>query len=476
MANFFKKIKSSGTFMTWLNQFVNFGSTLFILPLLLTKFDALEISFWFLVNVFMQLARLADSGFGPTLIRAVSFFKAGSTELPRNKEDFESHYANQGLGPNFQKLRDLLSTSNRIYAVLSWIAVILISTLGLLIIWNILEKSEFRTDFIISFCIIIVNSYVVLQTVKWSSFMTGLDFVAKINGFRSILGGFRVFIYIGILLISPSIVYLLIFNLLTNIAILIYAHVFIYRWFARNKFPMHGHRGFDRTIFDSIWPATWKLGTISWGIYLVNYGISIIIAQVDDTVLMASFLFTQRLIFIIRRVSEAPFYANIQKIYKLMAVKKYAELKKLASIFIFLSLAIVSVSLAGIGVFGNWALELINVDMRLVPTLVFAIMVISIIFEIHASMMASIYTSTNQIPFLIPSLVSGAVMFSLGFVALHHFGLLGVILLQFFVQLSFNYWFSTYLSLKLIKWPLFTYIGDLFRNGFHFLIYHKQAI
>lgn len=306
--------------------------------------------------------------------------------------------------------------------------------------------------------------------------MTGLDFVAKINGFRSILGSIRVFVYIGILLISPSIVYLLIFNLLTNIAILTYAHVFVYRWFAKNNFPMRGHRGFDREIFDSIWPATWKLGTISWGIYLVNYGISIIIAQVDDTTLMASFLFTQRLIFIIRRVSEAPFYANIQKIYKMMAVKKYVELKKLTSVFIFLSLAIVSVSLSGIGLFGNWALELIHVDMRLVPRLIFIIMVVSIILEIHASMMASIYTSTNQIPFLIPSLVSGAVMFSLGFVVLPYYGLLGVILLQFVVQLSFNYWFSTYLSLKLIKWPFFIYIRDLFRNGIRFLIYRKQAI
>ena len=88
MVNFFNKIKSSATFMTWLNQFVNFGSTLFILPLLLTQFDALEISFWFLVNVFMQLARLVDSGFDPTLIRAVSFFKSGSKDLPRIKEDF----------------------------------------------------------------------------------------------------------------------------------------------------------------------------------------------------------------------------------------------------------------------------------------------------------------------------------------------------------------------------------------------------
>lgn len=476
MVKLWHKLKNSGTFMTWSNQFINFGSALFILPLLLTKFDKLEISFWFLVNVFIQLARLADSGFGPTLIRAVSYFKAGAAKLPRNKEDFENSYVENSDKPNFEKLRDLLSTSNTIYSILSWVAVLLLSTIGLLIIWNILSMSEFRKDFIFAFIVMIVNSYLLLQTVKWTSFMTGLDFVAKVNGFNSIIGSVKIFAYIAILLIEPNILLLLIYNLLTNVAVLIYIRTFVRKWFTKNQFPIRKERFFDKEIFQSIWPATWKLGGIYWGNYLLSYGISIIIAQIDNTALMASFLFTQRVIFIIRRISEAPFYANIQKVFKMMALKKFDELKKLSSLFIFLSLAIVTTSLLGIGLFGNWSLSLFNIDTRLVAGGIFTIMVVSIIFEIHAGMMASMYTSTNQIPFLIPSLISGAVMISLGFVVLPIYGLFGVILLQFLVQLAFNYWFSTYLLLKLLKWPFFTYLGDVLRNGFMFVIYRKQAI
>ncbi len=465
MAGAWNKIKNNATLMTWSNQFVNFGSALFILPLLLKSFDELEIAFWFLVNVFLQLAKLADSGFGPTLIRAVSYFKAGADKLPKNKEDFENTKVEKKGVANLSKLADLLSTSNRIYLILSLFAMLILSTLGVAVTWNIFELSNFRQDFIWAFVLIIVNSYVVLQTVKWTSFMTGLDFVAKANGFYSILGSIRVFVYIAILLIYPSVLALIAYNLLTNIVILIYLRGYVRKWFSKQSTKLSLHKVFDKEIFKSIWPATWKLGGIYWGNYLITYGTSIIIAQIDDTALMAGFLFTQRIMFIIRRIAEAPFYANIQKTFKLMAHKDFSELKKQASLYIFLAMGIVISSLTVIGLFGNWGLEILGIDTRMVPPVIYAFMLAMTALEIHAGMHATMYTSTNQIPFLIPSLISGAVVIVVGFVVLPVYGVLGLILVQFLTQLSFNYWYSWYLSLKLVNWPLTTYLKDLFMSG-----------
>ncbi len=462
MAGMWNKIKNSATLMTWSNQFVNFGSALFILPLLLKRFDELEIAFWFLVNVFMQLAKLADSGFGPTLIRAVSYFKAGAEKLPLNKEDFESSEVKEKGVPNLTKMADLLSTSNRIYLILSLFAVLLLGTGGVAVTWNIFEMSDFRQDFISAFALILVNSYIILQIVKWKSFMTGLDFVAVSNGFYSLIGSVRVFVYIAILLIYPSVLLLIAYNLLTNIVIFFYLRNYVRKWFAKQKVKLSDHKVFDKEIFKSIWPATWKLGGIYWGNYLITYGTSIIIAQIDNAALMAGFLFTQRIMFIIRRMAEAPFYANIQKTYKLLAFKDFAGLKKLVSMNVFLAMGIVISSLTVIGVFGNWGLGLLGIETRIVPPLIYAIMLAMVALEIHSAMHATIYSSTNQIPFLIPSLVSGAVVVVGGFMILDVYGVLGLILLQFFTQLSFNYWYSWYLSLNLINWPLFEYVRDVF--------------
>lgn len=475
ISNIWDRVTNNATIMTWVNQFVNIGSALFILPLLLRKFDELEISFWLLINIFNQLSMLADTGFGPTIIRAVSFFKAGASELPTNKEDFNNLSVKKDR-PNYNKLSDLLSTSNRIYLVISFLSVLLLSTLGLLITWNIFKLSGFRIDFIIAFCIVILNSYVALQTVKWIAFMTGLDYVAKTNSFSSIIGIIRVLVYVIILLIAPSVLNLMIFNFIATVVIYIYLKNFILKWFAKNKVQQNKRQYFDKKIFNAIWPATWKLGGIFWGNYLISYASSIIIVQTDNTSLMANYLFTQRVFLIIKRMSEAPFYANVQKTFKLLAQKKIRLFKLIVSEYIFLSLVISILSIFGIGLFGNMILILFDIDTQFLSGMIFIVMSLTLIFELHSGMHATIYTSTNQIPFLIPSIISGGIILSIGFFILPFYGLFGIILLQFLVQLSFNNWFSVYLSLNLTKWRFLSYSQDLFYNGNRFVVSKIKSI
>ena len=75
--------------MSWASQFVRFGSAIFVLPLILKFFTPIEQSFWFFINSILGLAMLADAGFGPTMIRAVSYFNSGADYLPRNKKEYD---------------------------------------------------------------------------------------------------------------------------------------------------------------------------------------------------------------------------------------------------------------------------------------------------------------------------------------------------------------------------------------------------
>ena len=72
--------------MTWLSYFVKFGSALFILPLVLIKFSEAEIAVWFLFTLILSLSLIADSGFGPTIIRATSYYYVGLQKIPKNEE------------------------------------------------------------------------------------------------------------------------------------------------------------------------------------------------------------------------------------------------------------------------------------------------------------------------------------------------------------------------------------------------------
>jgi hypothetical protein len=89
--------------------------------------------------------------------------------------------------------------------------------------------------------------------------------------------------------------------------------------------------------------------------------------------------------------------------------------------------------------------------------------------DIHATYHASIYTSTNHIPFLIPSILTGAIIIGFGFYILPYYGLIGILLVRFIAQLSFNGWYSTYLSLRFLRWPLLDYISDVPSNGIRYM-------
>lgn len=473
MIRMWNRATQNATIMTWTNQFVAFGSSLFVLPLLLKKFDEIEISFWFLLNIFLQLTILADSGFGPTLVRAVSYFKAGARELPKNKKEFEKAPGGQKKA-NLAKLTNLLYTSKRIYNFVSWGAVFLICSAGVLISWNVFVLSNYREDFIFTYFLIIINSYLILQIVRWKSFMVGLDFVAKVNRFNTVVGLFRLLFFIAILIIIPSILYMIAFKVISSVITLIYIRGFVRKWFISQGCKLNDKQTFDKNIFQSIWSATWKMGGIQWGNYLINYGTSIIIAQINNTSLMADFLFTQRIIFIFRRISEAPFFANIQKVYGLIAQKKYETFKEVASQYIFLVLIILISSLTITMLLGNWVLSLLSIETRLVSTDIFIILSLAIIFEVHAAMHRNIYISTNQVPFLLPILISGVVFIILGFLVLPYYGLFGVVLLQFLIQFSFNYWFPVILSFRLMNWDFLSYIKGLYIFGFK-RTYHQVS-
>lgn len=110
------------------------------------------------------------------------------------------------------------------------------------------------------------------------------------------------------------------------------------------------------------------------------------------------------------------------------------------------------------GIFANIILYMIGTNKQIISGMIFVIMSISIILEYHHAVHAQVYMGTNHIPFLLPSLISGFLIIVIGYMAIGKYGLLGLVLTQFFVQLSINNWYPVYLDLKLLNWKFKDYI------------------
>jgi O-antigen/teichoic acid export membrane protein len=455
--------------MSWASSFVRFGSLIFVLPLVLTAYTDLEQSLWFLTSTIISFAMLADSGFGSVLVRAVAYFNAGSKTIPKTKEEYEQREELGTNNPNLPKLIDLLTTSNRIYLVLGLLVIVLLSTLGLAFIWNIMELSGHRNDFWIAYFLLIPYCYLSILIVKWSSFTRGLGFVALEARVNLILSTVRVILFIVLLLMKMKPAVLIGIMLFELVYKLLYLRWFIHKWFVKRNVIVKNRYYFDKGIFLSIWPATWKLAGIFWGNYLVDSGNSIIIAQISDAKLMSSFLFTTRIVSFLKTISQTPFYANVPSIYKLAAQKKLVDLKERSSEYIFTGITLFAFTCAGIIFFGNWILGLLDTDTRFLELPLFFIMCVTVLLDLHASFHATIYTSTNHIPFFIPSLISGSIIIALGFYVLPIYGLIGILLVRLLTQIAFNNWYAVFLSLRLLDWSFIHYLCDVPQKGLIYL-------
>ena len=457
-----KKILNNPILMSWARGIVGIVGPMFIFPLVLVVYSDIEQSFYLITSAIIGLALMADSGFGSTTVRAVAYFRAGADYIPRTKKEYDEAEDIKDNTPNLVKLKNLLSTTKRIYLILNIVLFLIMSIGGVAVIWNIMKQSGHRIDLWLAYGLLLPYAAITIGNIRWSSFMRGLDYVAQEARFNTLVNAMRMILFVIFLSFKLKPVYLSIGYIGEALVTRIYLRNFVINWFKMNNVFKTKGKVFDNTIFKSLWSASWRNAVIQWGNYFVEQGNSIIVAQISDVKLMANFLFTIRLLRMTLNFSKTTLFAKIPLIFKLSAEKRTNELRQTASRYIFLGLCMAFSSYFVLGAVGNLGLELLHTDRRLMPLFFFAIMALTEILDMHSSFHASIYTSTNHIPFLLPTIISGAVIFLVGYnVVMPIYGIMGIILLRFFVQLAFNNWYAVYLNLKFLHWPLFSYFYEM---------------
>ena len=461
MASFIRKVLDSPTLMSWSGVLIRFGTILFVFPLVLTVYSPVQQSFWFFINTLIGFAMLADAGFGSTLIRAVAYFKAGADEIPRTRKEYDEAPELKNTGPNIENVGKLLATTHRIYLYLILFLLLMLCTLGVILVWNIMELAEHSISLWMAYGLIAVYSIVMISGIKWSSYLRGLGLISFEARYSILFDAAQVLGFIILLSFKLPPVYLVALMATQVTLKTLFMRNAVLKWFREKGRDVGRERKFNKQIFQSLWGATWRTAGLSWGNYAIVAGTSIVMAQVQNPILMANFLMTKRVVDIISGFAKAPFYTNIPKIYELAARKNFQGLKEKASEYIFTGLAVMIVAFAGVALIGNWAFDLVHIERRFLPLAVLLVIFITEVLNWHSAFHASIYISTNQIPFLIPSTVSGALIIAVGMYVMPIYGLMGLVLAQFFIQLAFNNWFAVWLSLRLLKWNLFHYLRDM---------------
>lgn len=452
------KITKNALLMACLEMIVRYGVAIVVLPVALKKLESTELAYFLFINTLMALAYLADSGFSQTIVRASAYFKAGAAEIP--KRVTEISFENTEDKPNWQAVGRLIATSNRIYLIIGLAATGLLSTLGAGVALNIISQQKIRVNAWLTYLLLIVLSFSLLQVSRWSSLLQGLNEVARAKRIELVIGIIRIFGIAAAMIAGFGVLGVVIVMIVSSLLNLFLMRTAVLQIISENG-ARKEHQTYDSEMLKRLWPATWRMGIISWGAYLIYYSSSLIISQIPDAKQMASYLLTFQVVTLLYRFSTSPSLVYQPQITAAVSNGDLIKVNHLTLKIVRYSLVMYILGGLLVYFFAGDALTLIESKSQLLSGNILLIMLAIYLLEMHHSIHAGIYMSTNHVPFMVPAIFSGIAIVVAGFYSVHTWGIYGVVLSQLLVQAAFNNWYPVYLSLRIQKISFFNYLTSL---------------
>lgn len=441
---FLRGLTQSPTVLSQAGALVGIGSALLVLPLMAALLPASEIALWLYYSLFIALGMMSDFGFGHALLRGCAYFCAGAKEIPSGEQSAIERMD----GVNVTGLESLISTFLGCYRWISAISLLVAAVAGAICATSVAQQSQSPLRALWAGVLVWLGLGVSLRAGVWGSYLQGLGHIASAKRIELIVGLGRVAGYTGALLVGEGVLGMAVAGLVMG--------CWQFWWVRRSALRIHCSLGarwplktsFDASLFARIWPATWRQGAIGIGGYLITQAGGIASSGIADASVMASYLFTLRVLSIVRSLALAPVQAAVPHFVILRSKNDWTGLRRDLTRRIVLCLTIASglsvVIWLGVGCF----IEHAGKELQLLPGPMFLLAAIAGLLEVNHCAFSVFYITKNRVPFLAASIVSGLSIALFSMLVVDRWSVWGLLLVQALVQLMFNNWYPVYLVVK----------------------------
>ena len=442
-----KRLLNSPTIATWFAFLSKSVGLIVLFPLLLTTFSKEIISVFFLFEIFIGLQMLANVGFHSTLVRAVAYAAGGSKEITIH---FSSPPTIEKDIINWDLIERIYSTIHYLLSGIAILFFLFLSTLGSLSVNNSIQLTSQQDLLWASWVCIIVATVINQWGQKYVIYLKGLNKVALVMKWQGVFNFFTILSSSIILILTKDIFFVI---LVLQLGVIL--NVIRNRWLCKrvfnNKFTKFKKRGFDKKIFQGIFPSSWRM----WVAQLTSYGTiqasGIIYAQVGNVDSVSSYLIALRTINYIKQFSNAPFYSKIPLYSRLFIKNNISELIKVVKRGMFLSFSTFTVLIICVGLCGDRILSIIHSNANFVDLKLWTILSIAIWFERYGAMHIQLYSITNHIIAHVANGVSSIIYLVITFLLLPFYGILSFPIALLIGNLGFYSWYAAIFSNKIIK-------------------------
>lgn len=395
-----KRWWNSPTGMTWLSLAAKSGGLLLVTPLVLRFFSPAQTSLWFLFLTMNSLTQMADFGFGPTFVRAISYARAGRRTLDAGEALLSE--------PNQELLREIYAVLGNCYARLAVIGGLIALVLGSWALAKPIAQLDTPSEGWGAWAVVWAAALVVFLNSAYAQWLQGMSQVALLRRAEAILAIATTALTAIVLIITREFLWTVAVAALGAIA-----SSFAVRWLGRRSVcavePLPGTIR-SEAVYGFIWPAAWRSGVGVLACTALIQALGVIYAQLAPAAQVASYLLAMRVMQVISQVSMAPFYSRIPEFATLYAKKERSLLLSAAQPAMAKSYAIFAALVIAMAFISSPLLALIGSRITYVSPAFWMLLGLGLFLERYGAMHLQLYSLSNHILWHQIAPASGAVI------------------------------------------------------------------
>jgi len=441
------RLWNSPTLTTWASLVVLSANTIFVLPLVLTKFTVAEANLWFVFMTIFRFKDIFDFGLKNNVSRLYSYACGGIKNLNSitdNKAQ-ETNYE-----PNYLLIASIYNKSLKYYSIVFFLAILVLGIIGSISLYGLIEGSE---DNWIAWVVLLLGSCIFLFGNIFTSYLIGINQVALLKRWDTFFGLLTSFSIILVMLTVPSLLNIILvmnFWVIVNVG----RNYFLVKK-TKNSFLIDYKKHNKCHYLDvskSIIEPSWKTFVAGLAGTGTKYGLNLIIANLVSAEISASYLLADRLLDQLKEVSRAPFYSNIPRFSKLRAQNKILILVKEVKRAMMFSYGVNFIGIAGLLFFGNYLIGLIGSNVGFVSNWMLACMSFYLFIERFTAMHLQFYTfMENKVIGHIGLLVTGVLLLILTLALFPLYSILAMPIAGILAYTLFYAWFVALKNYKILN-------------------------
>ena len=440
------KITRADALWSYAGTIISMGANFIMLPFLMYFLDADMLGLWYVFMSIGTISQLFDFGFAVTFSRNITYCWSGAKELKKEDAAFAD-----GAEPNFALMKDVLTTSKAIYAMIASAALILLLTAGTFYIMGITNHISGNAA-LISWILYALAIFLNIYYGYYASFLRGVGAVTQANKNILYARAAHIFLVIALLFLGYGIIgasaaylaYGIVFRLLGKY------HFYKYQGIGEKLSAVKSSSSFARLreLFITVWHNAWREGIISICDYLCSQASVIICSVYLPLSQTGVYSIGVQMATAITQISKTLYTAKQPELQNAYVISDIETMRRTMKSIVITFLSLFALGVIGFVLVGRPLLRLVKPSAVVSVPVFLGISAYQILLGFR-DCHASYFSCTNRILYLksyVISSISG-VLLSFAAMSILNAGVWGLIAAQIISQGAYNVW----------HWPLKAY-------------------